>query len=342
MDYVIGNPPYNRNLAAKEEVDFDLWDHSGYTTKLAYCFFIVLANKLLKKGGVIKYVIPCSFTSNENTGLFRAYLRSNFNIKKIKVLHPKAFDDIMIRTCIFEATKGKQNGDFILERNWGGQTYTTTSFYDKFGSIPLFIGDISRSIYTKVLDQCEKTVTAYKGWLGADSYAKLISKDSREFEYRYVHGVDRKGNVIFYSSQCADKFKAKKNKKKNNIGNYNRFHLCKILVNEVLFNSFETKNHFKYILLDKEGNYGASPKNTVLCLDEKEFDGYVKDLLCPTTQMILSVMKDYNHNDSRVFKYIPLGIRNIKLSLEEKEFLSLFEAGDKNTIQNLNDFVFLV
>jgi hypothetical protein len=110
----------------------------------------------------------------------------------------------------------------------------------------------------------------------------------------------------------------------------------------VLFNSFETKNHFKYILLDKEGNYGASPKNTVLCLDEKEFDGYVKDLLCPTTQMILSVMKDYNHNDSRVFKYIPLGIRNIKLSLEEKEFLSLFEAGDKNTIQNLNDFVFLV
>ena len=67
FDYVIGNPPYNRNILKKNDVTSIFWDPSGYTTKLAYCCFVVLAQYILKPGGRISYVMPCSFTHNENT-----------------------------------------------------------------------------------------------------------------------------------------------------------------------------------------------------------------------------------------------------------------------------------
>ena len=43
FDYVIGNPPYNRNILKKDEVTSKK-RLSGYTTKLAYCCLLFLHN----------------------------------------------------------------------------------------------------------------------------------------------------------------------------------------------------------------------------------------------------------------------------------------------------------
>jgi hypothetical protein len=40
--------------------------------------------------------------------------------------------------------------------------------------------------------------------------------------------------------------------------------------------------------------------------------------------MMLTVMKDYNHNDSKLFYYLPYGLSNISLTDEESLFLKQF------------------
>jgi len=334
MDYVIANPPYNRNILKKSDVSEIFWNPSGYTTKLAYCCFVVMGTHILKSDGKLSYVMPCSFTHNENTEYFRDYMRKNLNIDSIKILSPNAFDGIMIRTCIFKATKGHQSTDIYLEREWNGNVYKSTTFYNQYGEIPLFIGDTSKEIYELVM-QNSHTLNSYKGWNGVDSYAKVSSKDPLKYKYQYVDGVSKKGEVILCSSECSDKVKAKPNKKKNNVGNYDRFHTKKILINEVLYGSLETRNHLKYIITDKNGNYGSSPKHTVIVFEDEDIDAYIQDLCSPIAQMMMTIMKDYNHNDSKIFQYLPYGISNTSLNEEQKTFLENFDSLSSNNIINL-------
>lgn len=335
MDYVIGNPPYNRNLLKKDQITEAFWNPSGYTTKLAYCCFVVMANTILKENGKIRYVIPCSFTHNENTQQFREFLNKNLKIESIEILEKNAFENIMIRTCIFKSTKKQENNIIKLTRIWNNKVYITDTYYNEYMEIPLFIGDLSKKIYEKVMKN-NVFPKAYKGWNGVDSYSKYSSKDPSEYPYKYVENV-KKNKIILKSSLYKDKIKAKPNNKKNNVGNYDRFDNIKILINEILFNSFEAKNHIKHIIKDKNGKYGSSPLQTVFIFSNiSEMEEYVEDLKSKICQMILSVMKDYNHNDSKLFRYIPFGISKIKLNQEEIEFLNNFNETKTSNVYELN------
>ena len=322
FDYVLGNPPYNRNILKKQEVTSIFWEPSGYTTKLAYCCFVVLAQYILKPEGEVRYVMPCSFTHNENTEQFREFLKKNLNIQSIEILQPNAFEGIMIRTCVFIAVKEPQDGEINLKRIWNDKLYSSTTYYNNYNEIPLFIGDLSKQIYEKVM-KLSHTLTAYKGWNGVDSYAKFSSSDPKEYEYQYVDGV-KKNDPIIHSTKYPDKVKAGVNKKRNNVGNYDRFHYKKLLINEVMFNSFEVKNHIKYFIKDEEGKYGSSPKHTVIVFDDEDMDSYINDLRSKLAQFMLSIVKDYNHNDSKLFRYLPYGMADIELTQEEQAFVGMF------------------
>ena len=333
FDYVIGNPPYNRNILKKEEVTSIFWEPSGYTTKLAYCCFVVLAQYILKPKGEVRYIMPCSFTHNENTEQFREFTRDNLNIQSIEILPQDTFEGIMIRTCIFMAIKEPQVGEIELKRIWNNQTYYTSTYYNEYNEIPLFLGDISKQIYKKVMQLTHKMV-AYKGWNGVDSYAKFSSSDPNKYEYQYVDGVKKEVPII-HSTKYSDKVKASVNKKRNNVGNYDRFHHKKLLINEVMFNSFEVTNHIKYFIKDELGEYGSSPKHTVIVFDDENMDSYINDLSSQLAQLMLTVMKDYNHNDSKLFRYLPYGISNIELTQEEESFVNLFNETPNDKIYSL-------
>ena len=333
FDYVLGNPPYNRNILKKEEVTSIFWEPSGYTTKLAYCCFVVLAQYILKPKGQVRYVMPCSFTHNENTEQFREFTKKNLNILSIEILPQNAFEGIMIRTCIFMAINEPQVGEIELKRVWNNQTYYTSTYYNEYNEIPLFIGNISKQIYDKVMKLNHK-LTAYKGWNGVDSYAKFSSSDPNKYEYQYVDGVKKEVPII-HSTKYSDKVKASVNKKRNNVGNYDRFHHKKLLINEVMFNSFEVTNHIKYFIKDELGEYGSSPKHTVIVFDDENMDSYINDLSSQLTQLMLTVMKDYNHNDSKLFRYLPYGISNIELTQEEESFVNLFNETPNDKIYSL-------
>ena len=333
FDYVIGNPPYNRNILKKEEVTSIFWEPSGYTTKLAYCCFVVLAQYILKPKGEVRYVMPCSFTHNENTEQFREFTKKNLNILSIEILPQNVFEGIMIRTCIFMAINEPQVGEIELKRIWNNQTYYTSTYYNEYNEIPLFIGNISKQIYDKVMKLNHK-LTAYKGWNGVDSYAKFSSSDPNKYEYQYVDGVKKEVPII-HSTKYSDKVKASVNKKRNNVGNYDRFHHKKLLINEVMFNSFEVTNHIKYFIKDELGEYGSSPKHTVIVFDDENMDSYINDLSSQLAQLMLTVMKDYNHNDSKLFRYLPYGISNVELTQEEESFVNLFNETPNDKIYSL-------
>ena len=120
MDWVIANPPFNKNILKKDEVTPMFWDPSGYTTKLAYCCFVVMGNYILKDNGKLSYVMPVSYTHNENTQQFREYLRENIQIDSIDVLRPNVFEGIMIRVGIIRATKKPHTQPIQLTRYWRG------------------------------------------------------------------------------------------------------------------------------------------------------------------------------------------------------------------------------
>ena len=330
---VIGNPPYNRNILKKEEVTGIFWEPSGYTTKLAYCCFVALAQYILKPKGEVRYIMPCSFTHNENTEQFREFLKNNLNIISIEILPEDTFEGIMIRTCIFMAVKESQDNEIEFKREWNGQKYFTSTYYNEYNEIPLFLGDISKQIYEKVMQLTHKMV-AYKGWNGVDSYAKDSSSDPNKYEYQYADGV-KKDVPIICSTKYPDKVKASVNKKRNNVGNYDRFHHKKLLINEVMFNSFEVKNHIKYFIKDEQGQYGSSPKHTVIIFDDENMDAYIEALRSPLAQFMLTTMKDYNHNDSKLFRYLPYTLLSVELTEDEQAFVYLFKETPLDKVLSL-------
>ncbi len=176
------------------------------------------------------------------------------------------------------------------------------TYYNEYNEIPLFIGNISKQIYDKVMKLNHK-LTAYKGWNGVDSYAKFSSSDPNKYEYQYVDGVKKEVPII-HSTKYSDKVKASVNKKRNNVGNYDRFHHKKLLINEVMFNSFEVTNHIKYFIKDELGEYGSSPKHTVIVFDDENMDSYI--------------------NDS-----------NVELTQEEETFVNLFNETPNDKIYSL-------
>ena len=239
----------------------------------------------------------------------------------------------MIRTCIFIAIKEPQSNEITLTRLWNGQTYNTTTYYNEYNEIPLFLGDTSKQIYEKVMQLTHKMV-AYKGWNGVDSYAKFSTSDPNKYEYQYVDGV-KKNIPIIHSTKYPDKVKASINKKRNNVGNYERFHTRKVLINEVMFNSFEVNNHIKYFIKDEYGQYGSSPKHTVIVFDDENMDAYIEGLRTPLAQCMLTIMKDYNHNDSKLFRYLPYALLSVELTEEEQSFVDMFTSTPQDRIITL-------
>jgi hypothetical protein len=53
--------------------------------------------------------------------------------------------------------------------------------------------------------------------------------------------------------------------------------------------------------------------------------------------MMLTIMKDYNHNDSKLFRYLPVGISQVKLTDKEKELVNLFIETSTNSVHSLEE-----
>ena len=65
-------------------------------------------------------------------------------------------------------------------------------------------------------------------------------------------------------------------------------------------------------------------------------DSYIGDLQSKLAQFMLTVVKDYNHNDSKLFRYLPYGISDVELTQDEQAFVDLFNETPTDKIYSLN------
>ena len=110
FDVVIGNPPYVRphNIADIEKVY--LWNKyyvASQKTDL-YAFFTEMGAKLLKKNGVLSYIMPKTWMSIHSFYKLREFLLENFSINQIGILPNKVFDDAIVETAIITLKNNKE------------------------------------------------------------------------------------------------------------------------------------------------------------------------------------------------------------------------------------------
>ena len=118
FDIIIGNPPYVKYQDLSKELREDLikdWETIKTGNYNLYFAFFELGMKLLKKDGVLGYIVPNNYFTSLSGINLRNYLQNNHYLKKIiDFTHIKVFD-VRTYTCITFLQK-RTNSYFEYER----------------------------------------------------------------------------------------------------------------------------------------------------------------------------------------------------------------------------------
>jgi len=115
FDVIIGNPPY-----IKEDVNRNAFDalHNNpyYQGKMdIWTMFGCIAIDLLKKGGILSFIAPSSWISNNGASIFRnKILREGKLINYVDFGDYKIFENASIQTMIFGYQKGKPETSYSM------------------------------------------------------------------------------------------------------------------------------------------------------------------------------------------------------------------------------------
>lgn len=114
FDIVIGNPPYVIPTLSKEnrEIYKSLYKSALYQINL-YLLFVEKGSFLLKKNGVLSYIIPNTWLVNKAVTEFRKLLISKFNILSIVDLTSEDIFDATVLPIILFLTISKENENDI-------------------------------------------------------------------------------------------------------------------------------------------------------------------------------------------------------------------------------------
>src|SRR5574343_52988 len=117
---VIGNPPYvKKNLMSQEQIDICNEIHkkelsSSITIKNIWTSFVIKATKLLKKDGILAYVLPSELLQVKFAEEIREFLKKNFERIEIFTFNDLMFDCKGQDTVVLIAyKKHEEKGEFF-------------------------------------------------------------------------------------------------------------------------------------------------------------------------------------------------------------------------------------
>lgn len=116
FDFVVGNPPYVKiqdlDSALRRRLEA-LWETTGVGNFNLYFPFFELGVRLLKKGGLLGYIVPNNYFTSLAGYKLRGYLHRNKLIKRIiNFNHLKLFQNAQTYTCITILTKAENENSF--------------------------------------------------------------------------------------------------------------------------------------------------------------------------------------------------------------------------------------
>lgn len=214
FDYIIGNPPYNRNNVVKPY-------HKKYYTDIGKVksgtkAFIMKGVDHLKDGGRLLFVVPTGWMVCITSEQLRHYLFNNGSFKEINIYGRDIFKNVTIpgRIAIIDYIKNNlstlkttqsfnnelyvaeiEKQDMIIPENNIDKKYGDVSTY-----IPLYFGNTGKSILDKIINtgvsfNNDKTFICYRPFRQSYNLSKV---QTEEFNDRCVVGIGAGSGNIKY------------------------------------------------------------------------------------------------------------------------------------------------
>lgn len=134
FDYIIGNPPYGATLNLSNIVS------SKVKSGESFSYFIEFSVKLLKKNGILRFLLPESILNVKKHSDIRNFLLEDTNLKRIKK-YKKRFSGVM-------------SDLYLIEINLNGNSDTLDFTIDDTISIPKNIfRELKNNIFTYLTEQ---------------------------------------------------------------------------------------------------------------------------------------------------------------------------------------------
>lgn len=102
FDIVIGNPPYGAKFSRKEKNILDkIFNDCNVPDYESADFFIELGNRIVRKKGLLSFIVPNMFMANVFAEKYRHHLIATWNLSEIDNLSDiDVFDSAKVRNCI--------------------------------------------------------------------------------------------------------------------------------------------------------------------------------------------------------------------------------------------------
>ncbi len=204
FDVVIGNPPYVSKSFNEIEKQYY---HKNYSTAQyqldLYISFMELGTMLLKKNGIISYIVPNSWLKNLMFDKCRLFVLENLSFNKIIPNLDNIFTDASVDTLIFIAFKSQIKNNAIDIGCFNNLEYIEKHAVDqsRFLANDKFIFDVeiakeAEPIFTKINNNSTKLCDISSVTRGINPYDKYRGQDPEIIKNKLYHSDHAKDETF--------------------------------------------------------------------------------------------------------------------------------------------------
>ena len=178
-DYVIGNPPYGASSDGGAPSEY-------ITSGESFSHFLELGYRLLRKGGVLRYLVPESLLNVKKHADVRAFILEYTNLRRIKRYRGK-FSGVMSDTYLIELAHGKSK--YVTWVGEGKIRIPKSIFGELQHKVFVELNERDVAIIEKVEDLRGTDLSGSAFGLGVvtgDNITKLLPRQSRGSEPIYT------------------------------------------------------------------------------------------------------------------------------------------------------------
>lgn len=208
FDLIITNPPWGAKIA-KSEINQLSSLFPFIKSGEAFSYFLAKGMRLLKKEGVLSYILPESFLNVKMHGDVREYLLKNSTLKKILFLD-RVFKNVFTPVIRFDIQKTQFPRNHKIEVQ-NGKTFKIAQdelLKNENFEISITIDNEDARILKKIFSQKHTTLANNAEWaLGivTGNNDKFLSEDKKEGREGIIKGKDIM-KFIYQPAQCFLKF----------------------------------------------------------------------------------------------------------------------------------------
>lgn len=158
FDIVLGNPPHGGLLTGEERRFFGERFEIAKGYRNTASLFIQRSSGILKKGGLLGFVIPKSLTFSEKWKTARTFIQENMCLLEIADIS-KAFPKVLLEQVVIIAGKSEERnktylGTKLFYEEPISSHNITFKLASKVDALPVYAGSTEQAIFEKIQKKC--------------------------------------------------------------------------------------------------------------------------------------------------------------------------------------------